>query len=153
MSGGAWAGIAIAGAAVITLLTLAIFGPRRGANDEENDSNASSNDNDLEQMNQQDNAKELLAITAGGDLLRDSSNNNDDDDTQTEDATHDCTASDVSSIPSMSTSGGGGGGLGSRRGLTSLYANESLLGTRPEDSFTTDEDSLGFGGGGLAASE
>ena len=65
-----------------------------------------------------------------------------------------CTASDVSSIPSMSTSGGGGG---SRRGVNpaSLYANESLLGTRPEDSFTTDEDSLGFGGGGggLAASE
>ena len=62
-----------------------------------------------------------------------------------------CTASDVSSIPSMSTSGGG---IGSRRGVNpaSLYANESLLGTRPEDSFTTNEDSLGFGGG-LAASE
>ena len=143
LGAGPIAGIAIAGAAVLALAAFLLLG-RRGNDDEDENSSA---DNDIEQMSTQNNTKERLAITANGELDPDAP-----DDPQSPDATNSMTASDVSSIPSMSTKGKGESAKGA---ASSYYAKNSLLGGPDEESmlsssdgpsfFSTDDDTDEFG--------
>ena len=147
LDGGAWAGIAIAGAAVVGLLAFLLFGRRGSEND---DDNSSSGDNDLDQMSAQGNAKESLRAITNGNLLEDAPDT-------------DCdTASDATSLASMNT--GISTGVAATTNPSSYYASNSLLGGRPNDesvlsdsdgpSLFTDEEgferNLNSGGGGLA---
>lgn len=146
LGAGPIAGIAIAGAAVLALAAFLLLG-RRGNQDEEETSTA---DNDIEQMSTQNNTKERLAITANGELDPDAP-----DGPQSPDATNSMTASDVSSIPSMSTKGKKGGSA-TTGAASSYYAKNSLLGGRPDEEsmlsssdgpsfFSTDDDTDEFG--------
>ena len=146
LGAGPIAGIAIAGAAVLALAAFLLLG-RRGNQDEEETSEA---DNDIEQMSTQNNTKERLAITANGELDPDAP-----DGPQSPDATNSMTASDVSSIPSMSTKGKKGGSA-TTGAASSYYAKNSLLGGRPDEEsmlsssdgpsfFSTDDDTDEFG--------
>ena len=146
LGAGPIAGIAIAGVAVLALAAFLLLG-RRGNQDEEETSTA---DNDIEQMSTQNNTKERLAITANGELDPDAP-----DGPQSPDATNSMTASDVSSIPSMSTKGKKGGSA-TTGAASSYYAKNSLLGGRPDEEsmlsssdgpsfFSTDDDTDEFG--------
>lgn len=134
LSIGAIAGIAIAGAAVLTLMLYIVSRDRTEyIGDDEND-----NDDDMDAMSQQNGGKGLLAIT-NGELALDAPPRQD-----SPDATNSMTASDMSSIPSMGTS--------KANNTSNYYAENSLLGGKPDDeshlsssdgpSFLLDEDSV-----------
>ena len=100
---GAWAGIAIAGATVLTLFIFLVSrGRRRGDEDDDADNDANM-DLDDDAASVRNARKELAAINTNGDLVDDAPPSQD-----SPDATNSMTASDVSSIPSMGTSDGKG---------------------------------------------
>lgn len=113
LSGGAWAGIAIAAACVTTLLLYAMS-PKKSDEDTEDD--------DLSEMGRIDNGKELLAITANGELDPDAPPR-----MPSPDATNSMTMSDVSSIPSMNTGDPGA------NASSNYYASNNLLPGRPDE--------------------
>ena len=145
LSAGAWVGMAIAAAGVITLIAL-VFSNRR------KDDTESVQDDDLDDMSAQNVTKEMRAIDPNCELDEDRPERSD-----SPDATNSMTMSDVSSIPSMAT-----GTSQSRlvKNVNAYYANNSLLPTRPDDesmlsssdgpSFFTDEsagEGVEVGGG------
>eukprot|EP00571_Detonula_confervacea_P001733 CAMPEP_0172314004 /NCGR_PEP_ID=MMETSP1058-20130122/21430_1 /TAXON_ID=83371 /ORGANISM="Detonula confervacea, Strain CCMP 353" /LENGTH=519 /DNA_ID=CAMNT_0013027751 /DNA_START=40 /DNA_END=1599 /DNA_ORIENTATION=+ len=161
LSTAAWTGIALAGAAVVTLMIYLITGRKNDDNDDD-DSNNVATDNDLEQIEAQGTRKQLVAIT-NGELALDAPRR-----IESPDATNSMTASDVSSMHSMSTNGGGSGNVVSEK--NAFYANNSLLPGRPDEesvlssnsegpSFFTDEDTVASEGfevpssGGLGAKD
>jgi len=116
---------------VVGLLAFLLFG-RRGS---ENDDNSSSGDNDLDQMGAQGNAKESLRAITNGNLLEDAPGRIPSPDT-------DCdTASDVTSLASMNN--GISTGVAAAANPSSYYANNSLLGGRPNDESVLSDSSDG----------
>eukprot|EP00579_Thalassiosira_antarctica_P008175 CAMPEP_0201902776 /NCGR_PEP_ID=MMETSP0902-20130614/55129_1 /ASSEMBLY_ACC=CAM_ASM_000551 /TAXON_ID=420261 /ORGANISM="Thalassiosira antarctica, Strain CCMP982" /LENGTH=500 /DNA_ID=CAMNT_0048436793 /DNA_START=203 /DNA_END=1705 /DNA_ORIENTATION=+ len=116
---GAWTGIAIAGACVLTLMMYLVFG--RNKDDETDDDN-------LDEMSRVDNGKDLLQITANGEMDPDRPPR-----IESPDATNSMTASDVSSIQTMGTSG--------NNNRSAYYADNSLLpGLPDEESITGSSD-------------
>jgi len=120
LSGGAWAGLAIAGACILTLMIYVMSDRHR---DEYARNMDDLSDRDLDDVSRADGGKPaLLAITAGDGLEMDPDRPLRQD---SPDATNSLTASDVSSIQSMGTTGKGN--------CSAYYANNSLLPGRPDD--------------------
>eukprot|EP00581_Thalassiosira_minuscula_P005295 CAMPEP_0183740082 /NCGR_PEP_ID=MMETSP0737-20130205/58766_1 /TAXON_ID=385413 /ORGANISM="Thalassiosira miniscula, Strain CCMP1093" /LENGTH=448 /DNA_ID=CAMNT_0025975067 /DNA_START=118 /DNA_END=1464 /DNA_ORIENTATION=- len=122
LSGGAIAGIVMAGACVLTLMMYLLS---------DREKEEKSEDQDLEEMARQDTGKELLTIDAGAAVGSDCVPR-----APSPDATQSMTASDMSSLPSLGTS---------RNNQSAYYANNSLLPGRPEDdSMLTSSDGPSF---------
>ncbi|KAL7478159.1 hypothetical protein ACHAW6_003936 [Cyclotella cf. meneghiniana] len=141
LSGGAWAGIAIAGAAVGTMLLYLIMKRQNDDEEEEMDLDDGANANDL---NKERNA---LAIKTGGDVDHDGPISP----ASTMDATQSLTAdahSDVSSLPSsigMSKSGETAEGYNGLNLLPGRPDEESVLSGDEENYFYNSNNLAGMG--------
>ncbi|KAL3801977.1 hypothetical protein HJC23_010321 [Cyclotella cryptica] len=141
LSGGAWAGIAIAGAAVGTMVLYLVMQRQNGDNDEEMELDAGTNEHDLHKE------RNALAIKTGEDV----DHNGPISPASTMDATQSLTAdahSDVSSLPSsigMSKSGENGEGYNGLNLLPGRPDEESVLSGDEENYFYNSNNLAGMG--------
>lgn len=141
LSPGGWAGIALAGACILTIMLYLVPG---GKKDEEQDVEnrlVNYNTPDLDDMSLAENGKELLTITTNCEMQSDCPPR-----IESPDATNSMTASDVSSLPSVSSG---------NHNRSEYYANHSLLRRPDEESVlsSSDEDGPSFFNDGDAGIE
>jgi len=132
LSPGGWAGLALAGACILTIMLYLVSGPKKDEGQDVETRLVNYNAPDLDDMSLGDSGKELLTITTNCEMQSDCPPR-----IESPDATNSMTASDVSSLPSVSSG---------NHNRSEYYANHSLLPRPDEESVlsSSDEDGPSF---------